>query len=114
MVIPPRWPLIRTSYYVGLVTALLAEEIDLSQIDACVAAPAERRFEHEEAEALHLLKRNGRWHRELLPTHDDFDQRRSVMLESLRHRPSYLFRCFCPEPKETSGFRHLCEMWVVQ
>jgi hypothetical protein len=44
MVIPPRWPLIRTSYYVGLVTALLAEEIDLSQIDACVAAPAEHRF----------------------------------------------------------------------
>ena len=34
----------------------LAEEIDLSQIDNFVAAPAEDRFEHEQAKAVHLLE----------------------------------------------------------
>src|SRR4030095_16087480 len=92
----------------------LAEEIDLSQIDDFVAAPAENCFEHEQAEALHLLKGNRRRHGELLPTHDDFDQSRSVMLESLRDHGLYLIRCFGRQPKETRGLRHLCKIWVVQ
>src|SRR5262245_24879540 len=83
-------------------------------MDDLVPTPADNWFEHEEAEALHLLKSNRRWHGELLPTHDGFDQSRSIMLESLRNHRSNLLRCFGPEPKETRGLRHLCEIWVVQ
>ena len=40
----------------------LAEEVDLSQVDDFVSAAAEHRFEHEEAEAGHLLQRDRRRH----------------------------------------------------
>src|SRR4029453_4373335 len=91
-----------------------SEEFYFSQIDDFVAAPAEHRFEHEEAEALHLLKGNRRRHGELLPTHDDFDQSRAVMLESLRDHGLYLIRCFGRQPKETRGLRHLCEFGLCR
>src|SRR5213593_3960537 len=49
----------------------LAEEIDLCQIDDLVAAPAENRFEHEEAQAGHLLEGDRRRHGELLAVDED-------------------------------------------
>src|SRR6266498_5479273 len=52
----------------------LVKEIDLCQIDDFVAAPTENRFEHEEAEAGHLLKTDRRRHGEFLPGYENFDQ----------------------------------------
>jgi hypothetical protein len=92
----------------------LAEEIHSREIDDFAPAPAENCSQHEETEAFGLLESNGRWHGELLPAHEDFDQSRSVMLESLRNHGLYLIRCFGREPQEIRGLRHLCETWVVQ
>ncbi len=96
------------------VAANLAEEIHFREVDDFVAAPAENCSQHEEAEAFGLIESNGRWHGELLPAHKDFDQSRSVMLESLRNHGHYLIRCFGRESKETCGVCDLREIWVVQ
>src|SRR5260370_40354211 len=74
--------------------ACLAEEVDLSQIDDFVAAPAENCFEHEKAEAGHLLKADRRRHGEFLPVYRDFNQRGAVVLEGLRNHRSDLVRVF--------------------
>ena len=94
----------RTPIYVAL---YLAEEVDFGQIDDFVAVPAENRFEHEEAEARHLLKTDRRGHREFLPMDEDFDQSGSVMLESLCDHRSNLIRCFRSQSQETGGLGHL-------
>jgi hypothetical protein len=62
---------------------VLAEEIDLREIDDFVAAPAEHGFEHEEAESGHLLQRDGRMHGKFLSADADVGQRGAVMSERL-------------------------------
>src|SRR5439155_13543496 len=52
----------RDQWFLVAVPRRLAEEIDLCQIDDLVAAPAEDRLEHEEAEAGHLLEGDRRRH----------------------------------------------------
>ena len=82
---------------------VLAEEIDLRQIDDFVAAPAEHGFEHEEAEAGHLLQRDGRRHGKFLSAYADFDQRGAVMLERLRQQRAHLIRGVGRQPQEPGG-----------
>ena len=92
----------------------LAKEIDLGQIDDFVAAPAQNGLEHEQAEAGHLLEADRRRHGELLPVHDDFHQRGSVVREGLGdHRPNFLRR-FCGQPQEPGSLGDLCEIGILQ
>jgi len=96
-------------------SAGLAEDIDFCEIDDFISASAEDCSEHEQAEAARLVNSDRRWHGEFLPAHEDFDQGRPVILESLRnHRFNCSTWCLGPEPEETRRLRHLCEIWVDQ
>jgi len=67
----------------------LALKIDSCQIDNFVAASAENRFHHEKAETFRLFQSDRGWHRKLLTRHQNLDQRRAVILESLRNHGFY-------------------------
>jgi hypothetical protein len=89
------------------------KEIDLCQIDDFVAPPTENGFEHEEAEAGHLLEADRRRHGELLSRHGNLDQSSAVVLERLsNHRPD-LVRRFGRQPQKADRFRDLGEIRVV-
>src|SRR5207249_213849 len=88
----------------------LAEEIDLCQIDDLVAAPAENRFEHEEAQAGHLLEGDRRRHGELLAVDEDLDKSGSVVLEGSGDHRSNVIRRFGRQPQDTGGLGHLGEI----
>src|SRR5262245_38563187 len=92
----------------------LVKQIDLCQIDDFVAPPTENCFEHEEAEAGHLLEADRRRHGEFLSRYGSLDQSRAVVLERLSdHRPD-LLRRFGPQTQKADGFSHLGEIRVVK
>src|SRR5712692_1479354 len=76
------WPLLFLSLFQLSCCYQSPEEIDSRQIDDLVAAPAEDCFQHEQAEALGLLQRDCRRHREFLARHRDLDQCGTVVFES--------------------------------
>src|SRR5437762_14148322 len=66
----------------GPLSALeLAEEIDLRKVDDLVAAAAQDRPQHEQAESRHLLERDCRRHRQLLARDQHLDERRAIVGE---------------------------------
>src|SRR6266849_9520919 len=86
------WPLIVFCLFELRCRYQSPDEIDSRHIDDLVAAPAEDSFQHEQAEALGLLQRDCRRHREFLARHWDLDQCGTVVLKSLANHRLNLVR----------------------
>jgi hypothetical protein len=84
-------------------SAGLAEDIDFCEIDNFISASAKDCSEREQAEAFRLVNTDRRWHGEFLPAHEEFDQGRPVMLESLRNHRFNLFRCLAVSPRRPAA-----------
>jgi hypothetical protein len=73
------------------------------KFDDSISASAEDCSEHEQAEAFRLVNTDRRWQGEFMPAHEDFDQGRPVMLESLRNHRFNLFRCLTLSPRRPAA-----------
>src|SRR5258705_4124915 len=92
----------------------LAKQVDLGEVDDFIAASAEDRFHHEQAEALRLFQSDRRGHREFLTRDEDLNHGRAVVFQSLRNHGLYLVRRSDCQSQYSGSFGDLCEIWALQ
>src|SRR6266481_4221601 len=92
----------------------LAKQVDLGEVDDFIAAPAENRFHHEQAEALRLFQSDRRGHREFLTRDEDLNHGRAVVLQCLRNHGLYLVRSSDRQSQYSGSFGDLREIWTLQ
>src|SRR5689334_25363473 len=93
---------------------MLTQQVHPRQIDDLVAAAAESRLRHEQAETFCLFQCNRRWHGEFLTRYKNLDQCRTVMFDSLRNHWFYLLRSLRSQSENSSSFGHRGEIRIVQ
>src|ERR1700722_10947830 len=102
------------SSFNGPLSVSLAKQVDLGEVDDFIAASVENRFQHKQGEALGLLQRDRRRHREFLAGDEHLHYGWTVVLQSLRNHRLNLIRRPHSQSEKPGAFRDLCEIWTLQ